>query len=236
MFGTHKQIMERILSIDVATKTLALCQLDVDELKRIRVASWEVVDCFQDCADAGLFHAPKKPSIGDCVTVVSLAMKRRAMNGYFDGVHRVVIEQQPCQRGPVGNPKAKVVSHVLQSFFINLRDAPIPINFRQPRHKFGVLDSPSAGKVSYSKRKKWSVDTAKSVLQDMHDADKADKTDDSESSAARKATHSACATWFVDELKKKDDAADAFLMGVADIVALQQPKRKTKSRKRKRET
>ena len=184
--------MERILSIDVATKTLALCQLDVDELKRIRVASWEVVDCFQDCADAGLFHAPKKPSIGDCVTVVSLAMKRRAMNGYFDGVHRVVIEQQPCQRGPVGNPKAKVVSHVLQSFFINLRDAPIPINFRQPRHKFGVLDSPSAGKVSYSKRKKWSVDTAKSVLQDMHDADKADKTDDSVQCGSKSHTQCLC--------------------------------------------
>lgn len=224
--------MERVLSIDVATKTLALCLLDVDEDSRVRIVSWEVVDCYAECAETGAFVAPKKPTIGDSVVAVSLAMKQRALKGCFDTVSRVVIEQQPSQRGPVGNPRSKCLSHCLQSFFVNLRDVPMPVTFRQPRHKFGVLDSPSAGKVSYAKRKKWAVDMTKKLLQDMKDADEAYKTEDTESTIARKDAHNACAMWFM-EIKKKDDAADAFLMGVADIDARRSKKRKPVSKKRK---
>ena len=99
--------MERVLSIDVATKTLALCLLDVDADSRVRIVSWEVVDCYAECAETGVFVAPKKPSIGDSVVALSLAMKQRALKGCFDTVSRVVIEQQPSVRFPVSNPRSK---------------------------------------------------------------------------------------------------------------------------------
>ena len=86
---------------------------------------------------------------------------------------------------------------------------PIPVTFRQPRHKFGVLDSPSAAKVNYSKRKKWSVNMAARKLEEMGEGE--------------------FGAWFA-SLKKKDDAADAYLQALADIQALKRGKKRRRGK------
>ena len=201
--------MQRLLSVDVATKTLALCVLDHDvcepSFEGIRIRHWEVVDCAQESDSC-----PAKPSIAEAVDAVAQSLKRRHEHGMFDDLNHVVIETQPMRRGPVSNPRSKCLSHVIQVFF-TLQG--IPVTFRAPKHKFGVYapGDKAVTKLSYAKRKRWAVDTTNAQLEEFGEA--ASKWRD-----------------WLSSIKKKDDPCDAFLQGCSHIYAL----RKDATKKRKR--
>lgn len=211
---TINKTMETVLSVDVATKTLSFAVLEIDtrasldldtlDKSQIKIVWWEVIDAYQEAGMSDI----KKPTIADAVFAVTRTMMKRSE--LISTLSRAVIETQPMRRGPVSNPRSKCLSHVIQCVLVA---AGVPVSFRQPTHKFGVFNT-NPKSLKYAARKKWAVETAQDILLRIDD-------DDGKWAA------------YMGGLRKKDDAADSLLQGVADAIALCTKSKRGTKRKHK---
>ena len=195
----------KIVGIDVGIKNLAICCLDFST-ETPTIIHWHLLDVIGENKNA------TKTSIEDCTTCMMDALKKIDWLETLDEIDKIAIEAQPAGRMATGNIKCKVLSHCIQSFFyLNTKAS---VTFVNPKTKVGTqvlqefsgntLEGGDANvKKRYNVHKKASIQIVKDIVQ---------KTQWKQ--------------WF-NELKKKDDVADAYLLAlVASHV-------KSKKRKRK---
>ena len=162
-----------------------------------RVCSWEVIDLL---ADNGVNRKAYTIELATAWLVQSMQKRQAAL----EGVEAAVIEQQPTGRQS-NNIKMKVLSHVLQAW-LQVALPTARVSFFNPQNKFRALAAAAAARGSeagggsgsasqrYQRRKKIGVAAATHCL-------------------------SVCVVppglreWY-GALKKKDDAADAFIQGL----------------------
>jgi len=198
----------RIVGIDVGIRNLALCCLHVEESQ---IEHWDVLDVLGPNKNA------TKTSIEDCVTAVLSALSNLPWWSTLEEDDVVAIESQPVGRIATGNIKCKVISHCIQSFVcLQTKARSVFVN---PKTKVGAQILGTYAKVDltgddnvkkrYKIHKAAAVRTVQTMVQTMP-----------------KWTE-----WYT-ALKKKDDAADSYLLA---LVA-SQTKVKKKGKKRKRST
>lgn len=203
--------MVRVLGIDVGLRNLALCKVTVTSCHNaIDVEDWMVLDVLGD-------KNGKKISIEDAVRLLLDSLI--AHDNIYPGVDMVAIESQPVGRAATGSVRNKVISHVIQTFF-EMRG--ISTTFLNPKNKLckgfvaeHVDCEDLAGdrntKKRYAVHKKAAIDAVRTLVPEQF-------------------------LPFWEGLKKKDDAADSFLVAAVvgrTLVAKQQKKatRKNKTRK-----
>ena len=195
----------KIVGIDVGIKNLAICCLDFST-ETPDIIHWHLLDVIGEGKNA------TKTSIEDCTTCMMDALKKIDWLDTLEDTDKIAIEAQPAGRMATGNIKCKVLSHCIQSFFyLNTKAS---VTFVNPKTKVGtqVLQEFSGNtleggdenvKKRYNVHKKASIQIVKEIVQSTQ-----------------------WKPWF-NELKKKDDVADAYLLAlVASHV-------KSKKRKRK---
>ena len=178
----------RIVGIDVGLRNLALCCIDADTAE---IVHWEVLDVLKD-------RKAKSVSIEKSVDLLLAELGTVPWFGELEEGDTVAIEAQPVGRAATGNVRMKCVSHAIQSFVALRTQA--GCRFVNPKTKVGVemlgeyVDCSDAQgdentKKRYARHKKAAVDK---VGEDVRGT----KWED----------------FFHQKLKKKDDAADAFLL------------------------
>ena len=195
-----------IVGIDVGLRNLALCCID-DETGAI--VHWDVLDVLKD-------KKAKSVSIEKSVELLLEELKTLPWLCALEAGDQVAIEAQPVGRAATGNVRMKCVSHAIQSF-VRLQTK-AGCCFVNPKTKVGVemlgeyVDCSDAQgdentKKRYARHKKAAV---VKVGEDV------------------KGTQ--WEAFFHNELKKKDDAADAFLL--ANVVRYGKKKKVSKKRKK----
>jgi len=212
----------RILSIDVGLRNLAWClmtRLPSTETEwqgapwwgnSVSIQHWKVLDIVE--------HAGQKDvnlNKTDIATIVPWFIKSLEDHKDLIGtnIDIVLIENQPsghCLAGGVSisNIKTKVLSHLLQAFFV-VRD--IPVKFVSPANKLKDAGEFMTDPSQYSQHKKAALGLTEKCMQEMGEG--------------------YVAMWKAFK-GKKDDLADAFLQGVSSNVELKPLEKPRAKRKR----
>ena len=216
----------RVLSIDVGLRNLAWCLLarsPSQELKwqgapwwgnEIQIIHWKVVDIVE--------HSGIKEKINlnktDIASIVPWFIKCLEDYKEIIGEHidLVLIENQPSGHTLVGgvsisNVKTKVLSHILQAFFVSRN---IPVKFVSPANKLKDAGEFMIDSSQYSQHKKAAIALTEKCMREMGEG--------------------FMAMWKAFK-GKKDDLADAFLQGISSSLELL-PYNPKRAMKRKRET
>lgn len=245
----------RILSWDVGLRTLSYCLLsgtwDESGAMTFTVDHWDSIDVQTDDAQVqaqggqgtGATSKAKRAkvaavSVEDGARMVMDTLHRRA--SLFNGVDHVIIEQQPAGgHNRHSNVRMKVVSHVLQCYFYTkglvTPVAPPAISFVSPASKLVDMEKPKRKRANeedgkeegkeeegkskvkvesnYVRNKKFAVTKTAEFMTQLPDS----------SDARRFFTAASTA--------KKDDLADAFLLGYY-FLKKQAPKPRTKRSKK----
>jgi len=212
----------RVLSIDVGLRNLAWCLLSrspSQELKwqgapwwgnEIQIINWKVVDI--------VVHSEIKEKINlnktDIASIVPWFMKCLEDHKEIIGerIDLVLIENQPSGHTlsagvNISNVKTKVLSHILQAFFV-VRN--IPVKFVSPSNKLKDAGEFMTDPSQYSQHKKAAIALTEKCMGEMGEG--------------------FMAMW-KGFRGKKDDLADAFLQGISSSLEILTPK----SKKRKRD-
>jgi hypothetical protein len=187
---------QRVLSFDVGTKNLALCDLQTDATGSFEVFDWSVNSCVQRGVNVN------KTPVSELAPFFYKYAKEHVHAWFFnkDGskkpIHRVLIENQPLGgRGAARNLKTKVLSHILQC--ICLEESPdTPVTFIHPSLKLKDMPKPVDRKSTYRENKLYAIQKA---------------TDYVTSGSCK--SLDVCKEKYTDKKMKKDDLADAFLQG-----------------------
>jgi len=213
----------RVLSIDVGLRNLAWCllsrEVSSDEQwkippfhgNRVDIINWKVVDIVD--------HAGQKEinlNKTDIATIVPWFIQ--CLNDYQDilgdAIDIALIENQPAGHTVGGtnisNIKTKVLSHILQGFFVSRK---IPVKFVSPANKLKDAGEFMSDVSKYSEHKKAAILLTSKCMTIMG---------------------SGFETMWKTFKGKKDDLADAFLQGVCSSLEPQKPKNTNKLNKRKR--
>jgi hypothetical protein len=213
----------RILSIDVGLRNLAWCLLSrspSQSLKwqgapwwgnEVQIINWKVVDIVE--------HSGIKEKINlnktDIASIVPWFMK--CLEDYkeiiSENIDLVFIENQPSGHTlgagvSISNVKTKVLSHVLQAFFVAKN---IPVKFVSPANKLKDAGEFMTDYSQYSQHKKAAVALTEKCMGEMGEG--------------------FMAMWKGFK-GKKDDLADAFLQGISSSLELATFKPKGVKRKR----
>jgi hypothetical protein len=221
----------RVLSWDVAVKSLAYCILDHTPTTTT-VCAWETINA---CAEAG---AMGKTTVKDDAEAVLDALARRR-DIFWGAVPDVVIVE--CQPGSLNNRfsnmKMKVVSHAIHAFFYTVQKLPgmgmgehgavVPVAFVSPNSKLAGMDQETpeartarqqgdrkAMGAKYRANKQYAVTTTASMLATMDPA--------LPTTITARAIFDAAAP-------KQDDLADAFMLAYAFITKASSGARKRKT-------
>ena len=180
----------RVLSFDVGTKNLAMCDLTVD-LEAFTVNKWTVETTLT--TDVNVNLTPIQELAPDFYNYVVREAPKWLMDlDKPNDIEHVYIENQPMgSRGAARNLKTKVLSHMLQCVIAHLRPD-IKIYFIHPGLKLKDMDR--EGKSSYRENKAYAVTKTLEVI------------------ASTECRNPECKALVVKT--KKDDLADAFLQGL----------------------
>jgi hypothetical protein len=185
--------MYRVLSFDVGTKNLGLCDLSVNTAGDFKVHKWSV----DSCVPRGL-NVNTTPIAELAPLFYAWAMEQKKKWLYEDGskidYQRIFIENQPMGgRGSARNLKTKILSHVLQCILTG----EAPITFINPGLKLKDMPRPAEGKTTYRENKLYAISKTSEVVATSSCLNKDD-----------------CIKLFVEKKIKRDDLADAFLQGL----------------------
>jgi hypothetical protein len=213
----------RVLSFDVGTKNLALCDLTVG-VDTFRVNKWTVESTLTTEVNVNLTPiqdlAPQFYNF-----VVNAAKSWLFEDGNPNDIEFVYIENQPMgtRGGAARNLKTKVLSHMLQCVIVHLRPD-VTVSFIHPGLK--LKDMERLGKSTYRENKAYAVTKTLEIV------------------GSRECLNPECVALVTKT--KKDDLADAFLQGLiagrmqlsGAVVAKKEPpvkkaKAKPKSKKRR---
>jgi hypothetical protein len=214
----------RILSIDVGLRNLAWCLMSRSVSQdsqwsgppwwgnEIHIINWKVIDIIEHAGIQEKINLNKT----DIATIVPWFI--RCLEDHKDiigeNIELVLIENQPSGHTLVGgvsisNLKTKVLSHLLQAFFVARN---IPVKFVSPANKLKDAGAFMTDPSQYSQHKKAAIALTEQCMNQMGEG-------------------------FISMWKgfkgKKDDLADAFLQGVCSSLEPIKPK---KAVKRKRDT
>lgn len=207
----------RVLSWDVAVKSLSYCILDYIP-SMTTICAWETINVYDEgdrtCA---------KPTIKDDSEAVLDALIRRRDVFYRVPLDAVIVECQPGSlNNRFSNMKMKVLSHDIHAFFYTIQrmagsglggnGVVIPVMFVSPNSKLtGMVTESSEDRAArqqgdrramgakYRANKKYAVDTTTALLDQMDSSLLSTTT-------ARAVFHSA---------SKKDDLADSLMLAYA---------------------
>lgn len=192
----------KVVGCDVGIKNLGLCMIDTETNV---IEQWHVLDVLGE-------KNATKTSIEDCVRYMLIALKELSWWETLTAEDLVAIESQPVGRMATGNIKCKCISHAIQSF-VQLQTV-ARCTFVNPKTKVGaeilatIGGAVGGGDDNVKKRYKIHKQAAVATVQTMVNND------------------GKWAEWY-NGLKKKDDAADAYLLAV-----VAQKSKKSKKRKR----
>ena len=192
----------KVVGCDVGIKNLGLCMIDTETNV---IEEWHVLDVLGE-------KNATKTSIEDCVRYMLIALKKLSWWETLTAEDLVAIESQPVGRMATGNIKCKCISHAIQSF-VQLQTV-ARCTFVNPKTKVGaeilatIGGAMGGGDDNVKKRYKIHKQAAVATVQTMVNKD------------------GKWAEWY-NGLKKKDDAADAYLLAV-----VAQKSKKSKKRKR----
>jgi hypothetical protein len=243
----------KILSWDVGLRTLSYCIVEgcvAGDAVTVDVHAWDAVDVQVDAdvpdgaQQTGTQRSGKRKkmetvSIEDGAKMLCDALHRR--HASFDGVDVVIIEQQPAGgHNRHSNVRMKVMSHVIQMYFYTrgLHVPPAPaVTFVSPSSKLVEMDrtappsaaggggdeaaaAPTRKTISqqYTRNKKFAVAKAGELVQQLLPAD----------NTLRRMFEAASTA-------KKDDLADAFLLGYYYALKHVKPSRKAQKRVKARQ-
>ena len=193
-----------VLGIDCGLRNLALCKTIVTDDTSIDIDNWLVLDVLGD-------KNAKKISIEEATRLIIESLQQ--YDAMYDGIDIVAIESQPVGRAATGSVRNKVISHVIQTFF-EVRG--IQTTFLNPKNKMCRT-----------------FISEHTVEQDAPGDENTKKRYAAHKKAAVTAVHQYVPEkWseFWNSLKKKDDAADSFL--ISAIVGRNIHAKKNKKRKR----
>jgi hypothetical protein len=178
----------RVLSFDVGTKHLAMCELETNE-NNFEIIKWTVETCVPNDSNVN------DMSINDIAPLFAQwsapKVKEWLSSKVFDAVY---IENQPMGlRGSARNLKTKVLSHILQCQLM-VENPSLKIYFINPSLK--LKDMARDGPSSYYANKKYASAKTLEMISGPNCQNKED-----------------CNKIF-NSVKKKDDLADAFLQGL----------------------
>ena len=199
-----------IIGIDVGLRNLAMCAIGQCADGTTHIVNWQMYDCL------GMKDA-KKLSISECVDLVIARLRTVRLLNVPPAI--IAIEQQPVGRAVSSNIRMKCVSHALQAI-LSVQYPDANIVFVNPKLKFaqqlvqermgdsqqadtGAEEKKQTSKQRYAAHKKLTAQMVQQVVVGTSFED-----------------------WYL-RLKKKDDAADAYLIA---LIAAQQS---TKNKKRK---
>jgi hypothetical protein len=214
----------KLISIDVGLRNFAWCTMQRIESKEecwmappfrgscISVLDWKVIDIVALCGPS----TPVNLNDTDISTIVPWFCK--ALDSHEDslcppGLELALIEAQPTGHvlpggKSISNIKTKVLSHLLQAFFVHRR---IPVKFISPACKLRDAKDLMKDASEYSSHKKGATLLTLQCLQ----------------------TIGGDTLLLFQSLKgKKDDMADAFLQGVCADLTVVEKKPKAKKRPR----
>lgn len=196
----------RVLSFDVGTKNLAVCDVAVKADGAFKVYQWSVASC----VPRGI-NVNKTPLVSLVPYFYKLA--RDSAKGWLfnadgspRGIQKVFIENQPMGgRGAARNLKTKVLSHILQTVLLEALGAAAEsteIVFVNPGLKLKDMPKPAEGRTTYRENKQYAIQkTTQYVTDGVGDGLTCANVEE-------------CKAWYVDKKMKKDDLADAFLQGL----------------------
>jgi hypothetical protein len=197
--------MTRVLSFDVGTKNLSLCDVSVKACGDFEVNAWSVVSTVAPGLNVNL------TPVWDLAPPFYDYLQKNARSWLFDAdgspktLDRVLIENQPMGgRGAARNLKTKVLSHILQCVILGLRPD-LTVAFVHPGLKLKDMPLTDPGrKNTYRENKTYAIETTGRMLETSNCLTKA-----------------YCTEVYGAKKIKKDDLADAFLQGyfVAQIMA-----------------
>jgi len=190
----------KVVGCDVGIRNLGLCMLDTETNT---IQHWHVLDVLGE-------KNATKTSIEECVNCMLQALGQLDWWTTLSEEDLVAIESQPVGRMATGNIKCKCISHAIQSF-VRLRTV-ARCTFVNPKTKVGAeilakfggveLTGDENVKKRYKIHKKAAVDTVQTLV-----------------------NTGPWSTWY-NALKKKDDAADAYLLAVVASQTKKSKKRK----------
>ena len=200
-----------IIGIDVGLRNLAMCAIGQCSDGSTHIVNWQMYDCL------GMKDA-KKLSISECVDLVIARLRTVQLLNVPPQI--IAIEQQPVGRAVSGNIRMKCVSHALQAI-LSVQYPDAEIVFVNPKLKFAqqlvqermgdslqaatVEEKKQTSKQRYAVHKKLTAQMVQQVVAGTSFED-----------------------WY-NQLKKKDDAADAYLIA---LIAAQQSSAAKKRKKR----
>lgn len=234
----------KILSWDVGLRTLSYCIVEgrvAGDAVTVDVHAWDAVDVQVDAEapqgaqQTGTQRSGKRKkmdavSIEDGAKMLCDALHRR--HASFEGVDVVIIEQQPAGgHNRHSNVRMKVMSHVIQMYFYTrgLHVPPAPtVTFVSPSSKLVEMDrsvpppadgdeaaAPTRKTISqqYTRNKKFAVTKTAELVQQLLPED----------NPLRRMFEAASTA-------KKDDLADAFLLGYYYALKHVKPPRKVQKK------
>lgn len=184
--------MDRVLSFDVGTKHLAMCDMGVSADGSFEVYQWAVASCVPDGLNVN------KTPVHDLAPEFYGFVKNHLASWITPGkgpIKRIFIENQPLgTRGAARNLKTKVLSHILQCMLIDaLPDT--KVLFVHPGLKLKDMPRDPEKKATYRENKAYAVSKTAELMKGPQ--------------------CKACAgLQDFEKSKKKDDLADAFLQGL----------------------
>ena len=188
----------KILSFDMGIKNLAYIIMEKQEEEGFDIQLWTVEDVIDGYTKA------KKPTIAVCVE----GMVNHLQTIDVNGVTHVLIEQQPVGFHQRSNTMMKVLSHVVQAFFID--KGVDHVAFVSPKRKLKMEGCPDTKgmktKDRYNLHKQFAIDKTLELLPKGKWKD-----------------------WF-ESLKKQDDAADTFLQAYQTLN--EKPKKRKRASKK----
>ena len=173
----------KIISFDVGVKNMSYCLVECVDSRKIKILSMQTISL-------------KGKNIQDYTNSLILHLRKLEL-GYID---TVLIEQQLNR-----NTQMKVLSHVLQTYFVCERNIPFEdICFFNPKNKFEPFGSP----IDYDH-------IVKDIKRSLNINEKMSRTDIKKLSVAitRYILNVDDPQWsqFIEQNSKKDDLSDAYL-------------------------
>ena len=216
--------MPNFLSFDIGTKNIGHCYLSSSGAN-FSILDWSVESCVDDSLNVN------KTPIWELAPLFYKWCKTQAAERWLfkDStplvIDRIFIENQPMGgRGAARNLKTKILSHILQTMFLDMRPD-VPVDFINPSLKLKDMPKPPEGRTTYRENKKYAIAKTEEII-----------------ASVQCQNAEACKVLYNVKKSKKDDLADSFLQGLfagqmhvrGDIVEKEKPEAK-KSGKRKRE-
>lgn len=212
----------RVLSFDVGTKNLAVCDMTVKASGSFSVHMWAVTSCVARGVNVNKTPVHELAPVFYNYVRTHVKSWTHDADGQPKNIARVFIENQPLGgRGAARNLKTKILSHILQC--VLLEAAPnVPVNFIHPSLKLKDMAKPAEGRSTYRENKLYAIHKTTEYVQ-----------------SAACENPDECKTLYVDKKMKKDDLADAFLQGLlaggmharGDVIAPPSDEKKKKVKK-----